>query len=107
MSRNQVINYRVQGTASHCKLWTLQQISHKLIEKKMKSRILLEIHDSIIPNIYPEEEDYLDYLVWNYGTQKIREHWEWLIVPLYVEKKISEINGNWSSMKTIGLLKGE
>ena len=107
MSRNQVINYRVQGTASHCKLWTLQQVSHTLIKKKMKSRILLEIHDSIIPNIYPEEEDYLDYIVWNYGTQKIKEFWDWLIIPLFVEKKISEINGNWSSMKTIGLLKGE
>lgn len=107
MSRNQVINYRIQGTASHCKLWTLQQVSHELIKKKMKSRIMLEIHDSIIPNIYSEEEDYLDYIVWNYGTQKIKEHWEWLIVPLFIEKKISEINGNWSNMKTIGLLKGE
>ena len=56
MSRNQVINYRIQGTASHCKLWTLQQVSHELIKKKMKSRIMLEIHDSIIPNIYPEED---------------------------------------------------
>jgi len=107
MTRNQILNYPVQGTASHCKLWTLQQVSHKLVQKKMKSRVLLEIHDSIIPNIYPEEEDYLDYIVWNYGTQKIREQFDWLIVPLFIEKKISEVNGCWAEMKVTGLLKGE
>jgi len=104
MSRNQVINYRIQGTASHCKLWTLQQVSRKLLKKKMKSRILLEVHDSLIPNIYPEEESILDYLVWDYGTQKIREHFSWLQVPLYIEKKISKINGNWAEMEAKGLL---
>jgi DNA polymerase-1 len=104
MSRNQVINYRVQGTASHCKLWTLQHVQNNLLKKKMKSKILLEVHDSIIPNIYPEEEEYLDHMVWNYGTQKIREYWKWLIVPLFIEKKISKINGNWAEMEVKGIL---
>jgi DNA polymerase I len=107
MSRNQVINYRVQGTASHCKLWTLQHVQHDLLKNKMKSKILLEIHDSIIPNIYPKEEEYLDHIVWDYGTQKIKEYWDFLIVPLFIEKKISKISGNWASMENMGLLKGE
>ena len=37
-------------------------------------------------------------------TQKIRENWKWIIVPLGIEKSISEVDGNWSEMKEIGLL---
>lgn len=107
MSRNQILNTPVQGTASHCKLWTLNRISKLITKKNMNSRIVLEIHDSIIPDIDPAEEDYLDYQIWLYGTQKIREYFDWLIVPLFIEKKISEVNGNWSEMENKGLLKGE
>lgn len=106
LTRNQIINYRVQGTASHCKLWTLKNVSKQLTKNKNKSNIILEVHDSIIPNVHPTEEKTLDYLMWDYGTQKIREHWDWLNVPLFIEKKISKVNGNWAEMETIGLLKG-
>lgn len=107
MTRAQVINTRIQGTASNCKLWTLKELGKLITKKKMNSKILLEIHDSILPDIYPPEEDYLDYQVWLLGTQKIREHFEWLIVPLFIEKKISKVNGNWAEMSNEGLLKGE
>jgi DNA polymerase-1 len=69
MSRNQVINYRVQGTASHCKLWTLKNVNKALTKNKMKSKIILEIHDSIIVDTVPEEEKEVDNLIWKYGTQ--------------------------------------
>lgn len=107
MTRNQIINYRVQGTASHCKLWTLNKVSKLITKKKMNSRIILEIHDSIIPDIDPAEESYLDYQMWLYGTQKIREEWPWIIVPLFIEKKVSKVNGSWAEMENMGLLKGE
>ena len=107
MTRNKILNYRVQGTASHCKLWALKNISQLMQKKKMNSKILLEIHDSILPDIDPAEEDYLDYQMWLYGTQKIRENFEWLIVPLFIEKKVSKLNGNWAEMENKGLLTGE
>jgi DNA polymerase I-like protein with 3'-5' exonuclease and polymerase domains len=106
MSRNQIINFRVQGTASNCKLWTLKNVSRVMEEKKMDTKILLEIHDSIIPDINPAEEGTVDHLMWLYGTQKIRDWADWLTVPLFLEKKISEVDGNWAEMKTVGLLKG-
>lgn len=107
ITRNQILNFRVQGTASHCKLWTFKNISQLLRKKKMESKLLLEIHDSILPDIDPAEEDYLDYQMWLYGTQKIRENFEWLIVPLFIEKKVSKVNGNWAEMEDKGLLQGE
>lgn len=107
MTKAQVINTPIQGTASHCKLWTFKELSKLIERKKMSSRLLLEIHDSIIPDVDPAEEAYLDYQVWLYGTQKIRENWEWLIVPLFIEKKISKVNGSWAEMENMGLLSGD
>jgi len=106
MTRNQVLNTPIQGTASHCKLWTFNKVSKLITKEKKNSRLLLEIHDSIIPDIDPEEEEWLDQQMWLYGTQKIREEWEWLLTPLFIEKKISAIDGNWSEMENKGLLKG-
>ncbi len=107
MTRAQVINTRIQGTASNCKLWTLKELGKVISKKKMDSKILLEIHDSILPDINPAEEDYLDYQVWLIGTQKLKEYFDWMIVPMFIEKKISAIDGNWSEMENKGLLKGE
>jgi hypothetical protein len=78
-----------------------------ITKKKMDSKILLEIHDSILPDINPAEEDYLDYQVWLLGTQKIREHFDWMIVPMFIEKKVSAIGGNWAEMENKGLLEGD
>jgi DNA polymerase I-like protein with 3'-5' exonuclease and polymerase domains len=105
MSKNEIVNKQVQGPASHCKLWTLEQVSKQIYKRKMTSRIVLEIHDSIIVDTDPAEEDYIDHLIWLYGTQKIMEHWDWLIIPLQIEKKTTEINGSWAESKEIGLLK--
>jgi uracil-DNA glycosylase family 4 len=110
MSRNEVINYRVQGSAFHCLLWTFMNVSKKITQKKLDSYLVGQIHDAIIPDINPEEESLLDFLVWNYGTQKIREHWPWIIIPLSIEKSRSEIRigdkGSWAEMEDCGLLKG-
>jgi len=104
MSRNQVINYHIQGTAFHCLLWTFTQVSQKLKNRHMDTYLIGQIHDAIVPDVCPEEELYLDHMIWLYGTQKIREQWEWIIVPLGIEKSISEVDGNWAEMKEIGLL---
>jgi len=37
----------------------------------------------------------------------VRKHWPWIIVPLDVEAKVSEINGNWYQMKEIEMPKVE
>jgi uracil-DNA glycosylase family 4 len=107
MSHNQILNYQVQGPAFHCLLWTLTQVQKELEKRNMKTIIDGQVHDSIYPDFPPEEEDELDYIIWNYGTQKIRKHWDWLIVPLAIEKSVSEINGSWAEMNTIGILNGK
>ncbi len=97
MGRNEIINYRTQGTAFHCLLYTLSQI--QLNEaSKLESRIIGQIHDALVWDIAPGEEERVDYLMWWYGTQKIREDWPWINVPLKIEAEASAVDGSWAEM---------
>lgn len=105
MKRNEINNYCIQGSAFHVLLWTLIEI-HKLIEKEgLKSRFLGQIHDAAVSNEYPEEEEIIDKWFIEYGLNKVKEHWPWIIVPLKIEKERSEINGDWANMTDMGELK--
>lgn len=102
MEKNKVINYRIQGTAFHILLWTLIHVMKRMGDEK--SFVIGQIHDAIEADINPEYEDRLDYLVWLYATQKVKQHWGWINVPLRVEKERSAINGNWAEMEDCGFL---
>ncbi len=99
MSRNDVINYPVQGSAFHCLLWSLIQVQNILKEKNMKSLIVGQIHDSIILDIESSEEEEICEILKNIMTKKIIEHWDWIIVPLDIEIEITPINGSWNEKK--------
>lgn len=107
LSNNQIINFRIQGSGFHCLLWTLNKLKKEFEKREYKSKLIGEIHDSMILDIWPEEEKEIDHLIWNIGTQKIREYWDWIIVPLIIEKSISNIDGNWSELSKGVILKGE
>jgi len=107
MTKNELCNYPIQGSAFHCLLWTLIRVSKELKKRKIKrSKIIGQIHDALVMDVHPEEEDEIDSIVFEYGTKKIREYWDWIMVPLKIEKERSEVNGNWSEMTDCGILKG-
>jgi len=58
----------------------------------MNSKLMGQIHDSIVPSVDPAEEKVFDKLIWYYGTQEIREAWDWIIVPLKVEAEVGQHN---------------
>lgn len=107
MSHNEILNYPVQGSAFHCLLWTFTQMNKSINKMNLDTKLIGQIHDSTVADINPEEEELFDHLIWKFGTQKIREHWDWIVVPLSLEKSISPINGDWNSVEEIGLLTGE
>jgi len=104
MKKNEACNYAIQGSAFHCLLRTFSILSEKIEKEKLRSKMVGQIHDSAIPSVHPDEEQYLDSIMWYEGTQTIREEWDWIIVPLNIEKSFGEIDGNWASMKEAGLL---
>jgi DNA polymerase I-like protein with 3'-5' exonuclease and polymerase domains len=61
----------------------------------MKSKIVGQIHDSIVSDVLEKEtEDYLA-LVKETVEKKLPEHWKWIVVPMGVEAEASPIDGSW------------
>ena len=105
MKRNEIINYCIQGSAFHVLLWTLIKVHNEIKKNGLNSHFTGQIHDSAVSNEYPEEEPIIDNWFVDYGLNKVRERWSWIIVPLKIEKEASEIDGDWAHMKDLGELK--
>jgi uracil-DNA glycosylase family 4 len=104
MRKNEALNICIQGTAHHILLRTFNRLTDVIEEKKLKSKLIGQIHDSMLPSVDPEEEAYIDKMVWYYGTQEIRDDFEWLIVPIEIEKSGGQVDRPWSEMQEIGIL---
>ena len=101
MKRNEVINYPVQGVAFHCLLWSLINLQKQLKKYKMKTKIVGQIHDSIVSDVPDKEfKDYLE-ISNEVMTKKIVKHWPWIITPLEVEAEASPVDGSWFEKKAI------
>lgn len=102
-SRNQIINSPVQGSAFHCLLWSLIQLNKELKRRKMKSRIVLQIHDSMLLDVYPPELPVLLPLIREISTKRLRREWKWLIVPLDIEAELCPVDGSWFEKKGVAI----
>ena len=107
MVRNATFNYPVQGSAAHCLLWGLNQVQKEIESKLERSKLICQIHDAAVFSVHPSEEAWIDKWMYEYCTQKVREHWPWIIVPLKMEKEASEVNKSWADVISFGILKGE
>ena len=104
MTKNQVMNYHIQGPAFHCLLWSLITLMDEIRKRKMGAKVVAQIHDSIVADVpVTEVDDYLT-LVQDITTKRLREHWGWITVPLCIEAEISEIN--WYEKKPVQLKGG-
>ena len=94
--RNQVINYPVQGSAFHCLLLSLILLQAWLEEHRMRTRIVGQIHDSIVLDMHKDEvQDVLTkarYIM----TKIVPRVWSWIIVPLEVEAEVAPLGGSWA-----------
>lgn len=99
--RNQVLNYTIQGSAFHWLLWVLIRMVKWLKKNKMQSKIVGQIHDSILGDVHESEKD--DYLakMKELVTEGLRKYWSWICVPLTVEAEITDVNGNWFAKRSI------
>lgn len=103
MNRKQVINYQIQGAAFHCLLWCLIEMDAWLRKNKMRSKIVSQIHDSIIGDVHKDElPEYLAKMK-ELMTVSLAKAWKWVIVPLKVEAEACELGGNWFKKKKVEL----
>lgn len=101
MKRNDIYNYPIQGTAFHMLLWSLTQLNRELRAKDMRTRAVGQIHDSIVFNLWPEEQEEVLAMCQRIMCEEIREEHPWIITPLIIEPEITEINQAWYFKKEI------
>lgn len=104
MARNQVINFPVQGSAFHCLLWSFIQIQKELRKRRMRTKIVGQIHDSIIADVHIEELDEYLAIVRDVTTRRLREQYKWIIVPLEVECEICPENSTWHDKRPVKIV---
>ena len=99
MDRNNAINYPVQGSAFHCLLWSF--IQSALTMKKMKTKLIGQIHDSIICDVFPPEMKEVLGLIREITCSLLLKHYKWIIVPLDIEAEACEVDQSWYYKKQI------
>lgn len=97
-TRNALLNYKVQGPAFHCLLWTTIELQKELKRRKMKALLINEIHDCIDADVPVEEVQNYLYLVKEIVEERLPKAWTWLEVPLEIEAEVAE--ESWADKKT-------
>lgn len=98
-SRNQIINYPVQGSSFHCLLKTIIYMDKWLKRHKMLSKIVCQIHDSIVFCVKRSELQDVLYTVKWFMLEKLPKLWKWIICPLEMEAAASDVS--WADKKDI------
>ena len=94
--RNEVLNGGIQGDAFHCLLWSIIKSQRLFDKRKLKAKLIAEIHDSVILDVPVGEVQEVLTLAHKIMTVDLPKAWEWLIVPLEVECELTDVEGSWA-----------
>lgn len=100
MTRNQVINYPIQGSAFHCMLQCIIWIDEDIRKEGWKTRLCNQIYDDLMLNVPPEEEQMVVDRLRLYMRERLPEHWPWIQIPLDVDIEATPVNGSWFQKST-------
>lgn len=99
LTRNDLMNYDIQGPGFHCLLWSIIEHQRHLSTNRLKSKLIATIHDCYMGDV-PERElqDFLS-TAQEIMTERVRKHWDWIIVPLEVEVDVVAQGASWHDKK--------
>ena len=90
--RNYVFNCPIQGPAFHLLLWSLTRMVRWLKKQRMRTKIIGQIHDSIVADVYePELDDYIA-KAREVMTVDVRKRYDWIITPMDIEVEVAREN---------------
>jgi len=99
MRKNEVVNYPIQGSAFHCLLWSLIQLVKIQKKEGWDSRIVGQIHDSMIVDVNPAELMHVAKVIKKVTCEDLPRVWQWIIVPLSVEMELCPVDSDWTCKK--------
>ncbi len=95
MRKNEIVNYPIQGTAFHCLLFTLIMMDEVMRRENWDSKIIGQIHDSIIMDVHPDELSHIEQTARKIVREDLPAAWKWIIVPLDIDVDTYEVDGPW------------
>ncbi|HDY87133.1 MAG TPA: hypothetical protein ENH82_03335 [bacterium] len=96
LSRNDAINRPVQGAAFHCLLWSFIEIDRIMIEERWDSKLIGQIHDSVVLDVNPSELHHVAKTVRRVTCEDLPKAWKWIITPLSVDMELAPVDGSWA-----------
>jgi DNA polymerase-1 len=100
-NKKEVSNYPVQGSAFHCLLWALIQLDRIMLKRSWRTRLIGQIHDSLIFDVHPEELQEVITAVKNVTEVKLAKRWKWINVPLKIDAELCAVDASWSTKEEI------
>lgn len=101
LTRNEIGNTAIQGTAFMCLLWAFDQLNDIQNKEGWKSRLRGQIHDSIVGSVHPDEKDHVFSTIKEVMEVKLLEHFPWINVPMVAEFEMSPVNGSWDDLAEV------
>lgn len=95
LTKNEIVNTVVQGTAFHLLLWSCNKLNDIRKEENWDSDWIGEIHDEILGDIVPSELKYVVETTKRVMTQDILVDHPWICVPLISEVSVTDVDGPW------------
>lgn len=93
MDWKQCCNYPIQGTSFHLLLFTLTKVDAFIRKHKLKTKLIGQIHDSIILDM-PKEEAYFVLKNVNKIVADLKNRFQWMVVPMEIEIELSQLKEN-------------
>jgi DNA polymerase I-like protein with 3'-5' exonuclease and polymerase domains len=103
MTKNEVINLPVQGSAFHCLLWSFIKITNYIERFTLDSRLIGQVHNSMLFDILPDELPLILKKVYEVTTIDLPKAWPWIIVPLAIEAELAPVNASWANKEKIDI----
>lgn len=95
MRKNEIVNYPIQGSAFHCLLFTFIELDKIAQKEQWKSKLVGQIHDSILMDVDPAELDRIKEALRHIVKEVLPAAWKWIIVPLEIEVEEYGIDQPW------------
>lgn len=97
LKRNEVYNVEIQGNSFHCLLNSVIQATREIKERGMRSRLICQIHDSILAEVHRDEVPEFASMIKDCMVRQTTERFPWITMPLGVEIEVGQ--PDWATKK--------
>ena len=96
-----ILNTQTQSTAAHLLWWCYYTLDSIRIKEKWKTTLPGQIHDSIIFDMHPAEEEHVMKTAHRIMTRETVKKFPWIIVPIEIEIEMCGVDESWYDTKAV------